>query len=84
MHDSGSTDQAAEILASIDIADEAIPPWGHGWIHLVHGKFHLADGEHDLALARFRQAAAMKEVSPLAGRLADEEITKTCNCSTKN
>jgi len=75
-YDSGHPNEAATVLAEIDLTDESIPPWGRAWIYLVQGQIHLADDQLDQALTRFEKAAELSGKSSRASRRAKEEIEK--------
>jgi len=74
--DSGYPNEAAAILAEIDLGDEAIPPWGRAWIHLIQGQIHLINDRPEQALAEFERAVEVADKSRTASRRAQEEIEK--------
>ncbi|MEE3328660.1 MAG: hypothetical protein VX252_15080 [Myxococcota bacterium] len=57
---SGSPDEAAAILASVDEPDARLPIWGRAWFHLVEGQILDAQGDREAALAQYRQVKDLK------------------------
>ena len=72
----GRPDDAARILAGMDLTDESIPTWGHAWIDLVRGKLARANGNYAAALELFESAVEQRDRSPVAAKLAREELLK--------
>ena len=57
---SGSPDEAAAILATVDEPDARLPIWGRAWFHLVEGQILDAQGDREAALAQYREVKALK------------------------
>lgn len=56
----GRTQEAWEILATLDPETSPLPSWGGAWIHLVRGQIHDVRGERGEALAEYRRITSLR------------------------
>ncbi len=82
MRELGRSQEAEEVLGTIDIGDPDIPTWGLGWVHLLKGQIHLDDGDPETGLAHLQLAADMARQSPQAGRSARRQLRALARTAT--